>query len=1058
MTVDTTVGHGPDPFAPLPPLAPGAARIEAERCLYCYDAACTHACPTGIDVPGFIRKIATGNVEGAARTILSANPLGATCGAACPVESLCEGACVRNAMDRPIAIGRLQRYAVESYAAEGGRFFAPGDEVGLKVAVVGAGPAGLAAAAELRRAGVGVTLYDAHASAGGLGTYGIVPWRLPRETVAVDVAEVERSGARFVLDCTVGEDVDPAALLAGNDAVVVAVGLGRAKPLGIPGEDLAGVVDALDLIGKAIHGEEADLSGKRVAVVGGGSTAFDAAAAAVRHGAADVTLYYRRGQAETPAYPHAIDLARSLGVAIHWLTAPLEIRGDGTVTSLVLERMALGEPDASGRRRPVPVEGSRFEVPVDVVVRAVGQGGPTGLSEMLAAFGVPFRDGVVPADPATGRTGNAKVWAIGDVTSGGAEVVNAVQHGKVAAASILDALGLGGPHIVAVDRTAATVPGVDLAVDMAGIRSPNPFWLASCPISNTGEMVSRAFDAGWGGAVWKTIGEPIRNVTARLGSFDYHGRQVVGINNIELISDRPTDVNIAEIRETKKRYPDNAVVISLMVEAKREAWHEILAKCNDTGADGYELNFGCPHGMSERGMGAAVGQVPEYVQMITEWVMEKAEMPVLVKLTPEHHGHPLPGARGARGERRRRRAHQHDQQPHRREPRLVGAPARRARQGLARRLCGARGEADRAEHGLAGRRGPAGGPAGLRHRRHRDVARRRGLPALRRDHRPGGHERHALRVPPGRRPRGRPLHLPEGQGPPQPVRAGGQGAPDPDRLGEPGPGVPAPGADRPGEVHPLQPVLRRLRGRCAPGDQARPDERHVDAVGGPRLLRGLPALRVRLSGGRLHHVRGARGSRPDPLIRHASARMGRMHAHRPILRLLAAWSAGLALLWLAAGPAVLAKEGMEATLVGPFPADVRPGSTVVLVVDVTAPDAHHGRIPVFGSPIGIRLVDIHGATTEAMGGEDIPGSGRYRFTIAMPPGRVIAIRAFIRGTSDLPIAFVPDPLAPATSTEAEPQAPPPPGPGPVLVPTIAGALAGLLVLAVLRRRRQPAAT
>ncbi len=634
MTIDATAGRAPGPFVPQPLLTPAAARIEADRCLYCFDAACTHACPTGIDVPGFIRRIATGNVEGAARTILSANPLGATCGAACPVESLCEGACVRNAMDRPIAIGRLQRYAVETNAAARGAFFAPAEDVPLNVAVVGAGPAGLAAAAYLRKSGVGVTLYDAHATAGGLGGYGIVPWRLPRETVAVDVAEVERSGAGFVLDCSVGRDIDPAALLADNDAVIVAVGLGRARPLGVPGEDLPGVIDALDLIGQAIHGEDADLAGKRVAVIGGGSTAFDAAAAAVRHGAGHVALCYRRTDAETPAYPHAIDLARSLGVTIHWLTAPVEVHGDGAVSSLVLEKMALGDPDDSGRRRPVPVEGSRFEIPVDVVVRAVGQGGPTGLSEMLAAFGVPFRDGVVPADPATGRTGNAKVWAIGDVTSGGAEVVNAVQHGKLAAASIADALGLGGPSIVPVDRTAATVPGVDLGVDMAGIRSPNPFWLASCPISNTGEMVQRAFDAGWGGAVWKTIGDPIRNVTARLGSFDYHGRHVVGINNIELISDRPTDVNIAEIRETKKRYPDNAVVISLMVEAKRESWHEILAKCNDTGADGYELNFGCPHGMSERGMGAAVGQVPDYVQMITEWVMEKAEMPVLVKLTP----------------------------------------------------------------------------------------------------------------------------------------------------------------------------------------------------------------------------------------------------------------------------------------------------------------------------------------------------------------------------------------------------------------------------------------
>ncbi len=635
MTVDASVGREPTPFMPLPLLTPGAARIEAERCLYCDDAACTRACPTDIDVPGFIRKIATGNVEGSARTILSANPLGATCGAACPVERLCEGACVRTALDQPIAIGRLQRYAVETYAAAGNAFFTPGEEAGVSAAIVGAGPAGLACAAELRRAGIAVTLYDAKPRAGGLGDHGIVPWRLPRETVAGEVAEVERAGARFILGSTVGRDVEPEALLAGNDAVVVAVGLGHGKRLGIPGEDREGVVDALDLIGRAIDGESADaLAGRRVGVFGGGSTAFDAAAAAVRLGAAEVTLCYRRGPAEAPAYPHAIDLARSLGVIIRWQTAPVEIRGDGRVSSIMLEAIALGEPDASGRRRPVPVEGSRFEVALDTVVRAVGQDGPVGMAGVLGAFGVPIRDGVAAADPATGRTSNPKVWAIGDIANGGAEVVDAVQAGKLAARSIRDALGLGGPRIVPVRPSDATVPGVDLFTDMAGIRSPNPFWLASCPISNNGEMVARAFDMGWGGAVWKTIGEPIRNVTARLGTFEHGGRRLVGINNIELISDRPTDVNIAEIRDVKRRYPGNAVVISLMVEAKREAWHEILAKCNDTGADGYELNFGCPHGMSERGMGAAVGQVPDYVQMITEWVMEKAELPVLVKLTP----------------------------------------------------------------------------------------------------------------------------------------------------------------------------------------------------------------------------------------------------------------------------------------------------------------------------------------------------------------------------------------------------------------------------------------
>jgi dihydropyrimidine dehydrogenase (NAD+) subunit PreA len=631
MSLDVSVGRLPDPFLPLPALSEAAARAEAERCLYCFDAPCSRACPTGIDVPSFIRKIATRNLEGSARTILAANPLGGTCGAACPVERLCEEVCVRASLDRPIAIGRLQRHAIDSYAATGKAFFAPAADTGATVAIVGGGPAGLACAAELRRAGVGVTVFEAHDRAGGLGDHGIVPWRLPREIVATEVAEVERAGARFELGAVVGRDVDPAALLADHDAVVVAIGLGEARPLGIPGEALDGVIDGLALVRHAI---EPDLTrvplGRRVAIIGGGSTAFDAAAAARKLGADEVTLYYRRSAAECPAYPHAIEFARSLGVAIHWLAAPTEIRGDRHVTGVVFERMALGEPDASGRRRPESIAGSRFEVELDTVVRAVGQEAPSGI---LASLGVESPKGLAMIDPSTGHTPNPKVWAIGDIANGGAEVVNAVQAGKLAARSIVEALGLDH-RIVPVRPAEATVPGVDLFTDIAGIRGPNPFWLASCPITNTGEMVARAFDAGWGGVVWKTIGDPIRNVTSRLGALDVSGRRIVGLSNIELISDRPTEVNLAEIAEVKRHYPSQAVVVSLMVEAKPEPWYDIVSRVNDTGADGIELNFGCPHGMSERGMGAAVGQVPEYVQMITEWVMEKATVPVLVKLTP----------------------------------------------------------------------------------------------------------------------------------------------------------------------------------------------------------------------------------------------------------------------------------------------------------------------------------------------------------------------------------------------------------------------------------------
>jgi len=186
----------------------------------------------------------------------------------------------------------------------------------------------------------------------------------------------------------------------------------------------------------------------------------------------------------------------------------------------------------------------------------------------------------------------------------------------------------------------------DLSVNFAGIKSPNPFWLASAPPANMGSMVERAFDAGWGGAVWKTLGEPIMNVSSRLAAVDNGTNRMMGLNNIELITDRSLEVNLQEIAECKKKYPNHAVIISLMVESKREAWHEIVKKSQDTGADGFELNFGCPHGMSERGMGSAMGQVPEYTCMVTEWVKEVSNLPVIVKLTP-NVSHIVPPGRAA---------------------------------------------------------------------------------------------------------------------------------------------------------------------------------------------------------------------------------------------------------------------------------------------------------------------------------------------------------------------------------------------------------------------------
>ena len=174
----------------------------------------------------------------------------------------------------------------------------------------------------------------------------------------------------------------------------------------------------------------------------------------------------------------------------------------------------------------------------------------------------------------------------------------------------------------------------NLEIDFCGIKSPNPFWLASAPPSNSAYQVQKAFSQGWGGAVWKTVGAPVLNVCNRYGTIDYKGQKIVGLNNVELISDRPLELNLREIKETKRNFPKHTVIVSVMVESKKEAWQEIIKRVEDTGADGFELNFGCPHGMSERGMGSAMGQVPEYTRLVTEWVMAVATKPVIVKLTP----------------------------------------------------------------------------------------------------------------------------------------------------------------------------------------------------------------------------------------------------------------------------------------------------------------------------------------------------------------------------------------------------------------------------------------
>src|SRR5690606_17583679 len=329
----------------------------------------------------FIRKIASGNTLGAATTILESNLIGHTCGRVCPVDELCVGACVLGAEHRPIAIGRLQRYAADHLYRRGVMPFESAPALGKRVAVVGSGPAGLSAAGELAKRGVEVDVFERNDLPGGLSTYGIVVMREPVKVSLEEIEFVERLGVRIHTGVEVGRDVEAAKLVADYDAVVIAAGTGRVPELAVPGEELGGVIEALPFIAATKMAEQGGLIdlhkvevGNEVVVVGAGNTAIDAATIAKRLGAERVTMIYRRSRAEMTAYDFEVKFVQSEGVAIRLTTQPIEIIGEGgRVSGVKCVRTELGEPDASGRRSPRPVPGSEFVIPCDQVIKAIGQ-------------------------------------------------------------------------------------------------------------------------------------------------------------------------------------------------------------------------------------------------------------------------------------------------------------------------------------------------------------------------------------------------------------------------------------------------------------------------------------------------------------------------------------------------------------------------------------------------------------------------------------------------------------------------------------------------------------
>jgi dihydropyrimidine dehydrogenase (NAD+) subunit PreT len=419
----------------LPPLSRREASIEANRCLFCYDAPCTHACPTHIDIPGFIKKIARENIRGSARVILESNFLGSTCARVCPVEELCEGACVLGSDHNPIEIGRLQRYSTDYVLNNKLDLFKPAPATGKKIVVIGAGPAGLSCAAELAKLGHTVTILEQKPLAGGLSTYGIVVFREPVQVSLAEVEMVQRLGVNIKTGVTVGDDVTLEELTRDYDAVFLGVGLGKVPKLNIPGEDLPGVVDGIEFIEATKSRAYTSIPvGKHVAVIGAGNTAIDAATIAKRLGAESVTMVYRRTPTEMTAYNFEFEFAKKEGIEYRFLVAPIAVQGSTQVTGLECVKMRLGAPDASGRPRPEPIPDSNFVLNCDMVISAIGQEKQPNLATRLE---LEMHNGYVVVD-AHNQTSRRGVYAGGDCVriTGDASTVMAVQDGKIAASGI----------------------------------------------------------------------------------------------------------------------------------------------------------------------------------------------------------------------------------------------------------------------------------------------------------------------------------------------------------------------------------------------------------------------------------------------------------------------------------------------------------------------------------------------------------------------------------------------------------------------------------------------
>ena len=608
---------------------------EAGRCLLCHDAPCNTGCGADNDPATFIRQLRLGNIKGAVRTMRNNNILAATCAQVCPTCRLCVEGCARSGIDEPIRIDEIQAFLADYERHEGMRVLqapAPGDR---KVAVIGAGPAGLSAAASLALLGYATVVFEKMPEPGGQLRYGIPDHRLSSELVAHEIGLVRELGVQFECGHAISTRAELEALFEqGFDALFLAPGYDRPYSLGLQAEAVAGVYSWVDFLAQSKDSQArarlaAAVTGQNVVVVGGGAVAMDCAVTAKHLGADRVYAVALEAMEELPADEDEMHLAFREGIRFKPNSRLTRIAADnGVVKAVHGVEIRWLKPGHFVPQNAADVAGSEFALPAAIVVEAIGAGFSAEVSAMLS--GLETVNGRPRPASTTMRLSDPRVFGGGDLVAPGKTVAASVLDGKRAAKAIAEAFPLREP--VAIPR--ATRPS--LAIEFCGVRCVNPFFLSSSPVGNTAEMIARAFDAGWGGAVYKTLNLErdfeVIDPTPRLNALHHGHERFIGLQNMEQISERPLADNLEDIAWLKKQYPDRVLVASIMGYSD-EGWRELATRSEAAGADMLELNVSCPQ-MACEGAGHRVGQDNELLERYSRVVKESVSIPVMVKLTP----------------------------------------------------------------------------------------------------------------------------------------------------------------------------------------------------------------------------------------------------------------------------------------------------------------------------------------------------------------------------------------------------------------------------------------